>query len=999
MSPKALPQALLIAILLTIFALPAAALTPTQNEVVALAKRAEKAQREGKLDEAASLLARALSASRKVFGERTGTTADLTDRLADVLRLQGQFKPAEPLFKQSIGIRKELVEKSTGKDRAKEMPFLVRAQNNLALLYHQTGRHAEAELLFRSCLELREVMHGKRHFDVASTLNNLGDVHRAGGLYRLAERDYKNALAIYKDLAGGEKADQVRLAQATTENNLGVLYTSMAQYGQAERLLSSSLAVRRERLGKSHPNVAQTLNNLALLYHHTTQHARAERAYLSCLEIQESRLGSDHPDVSTTLNNLGHLCQELKRYDDAERYYLRCLNIREAKLKGTPQLAGTLNNLGWLYYRRGNLAVAERYLKRSVAAWDAGSKPDHPEAVAAHKNLGLVLESKADYRGAEREYRRSVEIAASKLDRNHPQLMIPLNNLARVQEHKGDVAGAAQVRDRARHIARNYAGTVLPLLLPEEQFAFLHRERPELDRALSLALARPDDAALTLRAAGWLLNGKGQAQESLARSAVLQRERGNNRLVDQLLQVRSQLAGLSTTKVPGRESERARAQKDLAEQERELARRVRQAGILDAAPPWVEPDAVQRALPPGSVLIDVVRMQVTPTAGQRKGARYVAWVTPARGPVRLVDLGPADAMDSAVEQVRQHLQGAAKRLGDKGEVEAERELRQPLEALSKRLLGPLLPHVGKAEHWLISPDGSLWLVPWQALLLKADCYAVEDHQISYVSSGRDLLPGPAPKVQPGLPLVVGNPDYDLDASDVQSAAVAVLGKKAAASVVTRSLSGALRLGRAPRLPGTAFEAKAIASSLKAGPQGRARLLTDRNAIKAVVQAAHNPRVLVLCTHAFFLEEKRGAKAEHPLLRCGLLFAGCNDRRAGAQGVLTGLEVLGMDLRGCELVVLSACDTGLGTVQTGEGVAGLRQAFQLAGASAVVTTLWKVPDEASAQLMNLFFRNQAKGMSKAAALQSAQREILQKRRADSNVTTHPFYWAAYTLTGR
>jgi len=195
-------------------------------------------------------------------------------------------------------------------------------------------------------------------------------------------------------------------------------------------------------------------------------------------------------------------------------------------------------------------------------------------------------------------------------------------------------------------------------------------------------------------------------------------------------------------------------------------------------------------------------------------------------------------------------------------------------------------------------------------------------------------------------------------------------------------------------------------------------LIGAQATERQLRTAARPRVLMLATHGFYLPldpQYRAGKswfenltlplavgdeAVNPLRRSGVLLAGCNREPESADddGVLTGLDVLGLDLRGCELAVLSACESGLGEVRDGEGVGGLRQAFLAAGAERVMSTLWQVPDLESARLMARCFELQATGRPAAAALREAQREAVARRR-DKNAAAHPFFWAAYTLTGR
>ena len=463
----------------------------------------------------------------------------------------------------------------------------------------------------------------------------------------------------------------------------------------------------------------------------------------------------------------------------------------------------------------------------------------------------------------------------------------------------------------------------------------------------------------------------------------------------------------------GKEDQHRQQVQDLSSREAELARRLQQAGVLDdQARAWLDLDQLRRRLPDGAVFLDVVRLEVFNfEQGKRDPARYVVWVMGGKGEVHVVDLGPAAKIEAAVAETRQALEKAPQEILQNGEPEAEKILRQRLQPLAELVLTPLRPFVRDRARWIVSPDGALWLIPWEILPVSETAYAVEKYRISYVVSGRDLLAqsqGRASRA-PGPALMLADPDFDLAASDARQE-VEQMVHLAPPILRQRSLSSAFRHGGFKRLPGTAAEARAVLPSLRAWTGAEPRLYLGSKALEGVVKAAHRPRVLSLATHGFFLPDQEsdsekkapGGLLENPLLRSGLLLAGCNvpveDIPEGLDdGVLTALEVAGLDLDGTELVVLSACETGLGQVRNGEGVAGLRQAFERAGARAVLASLWSVADRESAQLMAGFFDNLAQGQGKAEALRQAQLKMIAARR-QAQAAAHPFFWAAFTLTG-
>src|SRR5262249_25245117 len=268
--------------------------------------------------------------------------------------------------------------------------------------------------------------------------------------------------------------------------------------------------------------------------------------------------------------------------------------------------------------------------------------------------------------------------------------------------------------------------------------------------------------------------------------------------------------------------------------------------------------------------------------------------------------------------------------------------------LYKRLIQPLQPHLGDAGRIVLSPDGQLNLLPFGVLIDEKGRYLMQSAELTYLTSGRDLLRvAGSTGSRPGAG-VMADPDF----GPLEQAAVND------ADDTTNRRSAEVREGvlQFTPLPGTAAEAKALKSLLKLTDD---QVFTRDKASEAVLKQLKGPRILHLATHGFFLADQAvdltsevprllgqhglpAPKGEHPLLRSGLALAGANRLRSGQDdGILTALEVAGLDLVGTELAVLSACETGVGHVLNGEGVYGLRRALVLAGVQTQVVSLWKV----------------------------------------------------------
>ncbi|HLM48203.1 MAG TPA: tetratricopeptide repeat protein [Myxococcaceae bacterium] len=929
-------------------------------EAQAAFDEATKLRDAGGYSEALARAEHALALREAVLGGSHPDVASCLSLVGDLHRRKGNLAQAEPLIQRALAIQ----EAALGPNH----PSVAQSLNNLAVLYMYQGLFGRASPLLQRTLAIQEAALGPHHVTLGETLTYLARSDVEQGLYDRAEPLFQRALAIREAVLGKNHPNL-----ALTLNILANLYRDQGVYDRAEPLLQRALAIYEAALGKSHPNVAAALNSLAGIYRAQGLFDRAEPLHLRALAIREAALGKNHPDVAQTLNNLANLYTDHGLYGRAEPLYQRALTLREAAFgKSHPMIAESIHNLANLYMEQGLYDRAEPRYQRALALYEATLGKNHPTLAAALANLARMRLAQHRFADALPLYTRAFATSEQRL--RHEALGFSESRLASFLQH---------------------------LREGEQTLYTLLREYPKDVRVQRLALG----AALLL---------KGRSVEETANiSHTLYRGLGpeDRDTLERLRGLRIQLASLSLagpgSLSPGDYQQRLKSLADEGDLlEADLAKRSAPLRALTALPPLAEiVDRVAAALPKDGALVEFIAYAdkpFLPKPGKphtrpSSQLRYLALVLFPDASTRAVALGPAEPIDRAASHLRNAL--------------ANRDASFQLTAqeLYQRAFQPLLPLLGKTRRLFLSPDSQLGAVPFAALH-DGHGFLLDSFDFSYLTSGRELLTRPQDIPPSSSVFVLADPDFSASPRPASSASGNIPLLAESADSLDRFFS-TLRADPVSStwvpLPGSRQEAESIQRLL---PQ--AQLFLGPEATKQRLLQLSTPGILHLATHGFFLEDaptpegsrgvghfgalgdnRQASHPRNPLLRSGLALAGASEpsKSRPAAALVTALELAGLDLWGTQLVVLSACDTGRGEVQLGQGVQGLRRALVVAGAETVVMSLWKVKDDSTRLLMESYYRNLLAGQGRASALREAMRSLRASR-------PHPHDWAPFIALG-
>jgi CHAT domain-containing protein/tetratricopeptide (TPR) repeat protein len=892
----------------------------------------------------------------------------------------GKYQEAEAYFEQSLRSYEENINN--------QPVAYIEALENLANLYKNQGRYSESEKLYREALKVCKEKFGESHFTYTNLQNNLGSLYKSLGKFEEAEKIYK------KSLMAASKEGENTAQYAQVLNDMAVLYEDAGKFAEAEPLLNKALEIRKKIFTEQSAEYAETLQNLATLYKQMGRYQEAATQYQKVLAIRKEVLGQLHPEYATTLNALASLYKRVNNLEKAEPLYLEALEIRKNFLgEENPEYAFSLENLANYYSSLKQYTKAEPLYKQAVAIKKKVFGANHPVYAGSLNNLAVLYESNKQYTQAEQMYKEALAILKTALGEKHPKYIASLNNLAMFYENqqKFEVANGLY-----RQLAKNTLEQIrvnFTTLSENEKRQFFATNKPFLDNfilfsANAVARKAPESDALAQEAFQLLITTKGIVLNSTGRAKKEILSGKDQSLIAQYeewLKLREMIAKLynvGQSELKKRNINLDSLEKKSRNLEKELSSKSKSfdeafnTKLID----WKE---IQKRLKDQEALIEMARIQNSP-----EKVLYVVFIL-KKSTVRAPEIF---IINNGLELE----QGLA---FYKNNIRFRREDNESYNTYWK-VFEPYLEGIQKVY---MSGDGVYTQINPMTLFNPAKKqFLVESLQISLLTNGKELIDNKNIANASGKALLIGNPSYQIS-KQLSSSAPIDLSNQEGFWLQNSTFS---------TLPATEKEVENIERIL-ARKNLQTKKILGVAATEAALKSEINGSYLVhIATHGFFIpsraeeesskiihfEEDIDEKQDDPMLRSGLILAGVTDyfreekkNQDQEDGILTAYEVMNLDLSNTSLVALSACETGLGKVQAGEGVYGLQRAFKIAGAQSLLMSLWKVDDTATQELMQTFYEEWSKTNNKISSFRNAQNKMREKYK-------HPYYWGAFVMIG-
>ena len=915
--------------------------------------------------------------------------------LCDII---GRYDDSEVLLLSAVKWRKQ-IQGETSLDYAQSL-------KNLAGLYKNMGRYAESERTHTESIQIIK-SYGQHTLAYANSLYNFALLYHATGNYRQAEDMLKKSLAINKEIIG----DKVS-GYATGLNGLANLYADIGLFTEAETLYKQVIEIYKTQLGEAHPYYATALANLGALFYQMGRYEQAETFYNKALELERKHFGANHIEAATTLYYMAILYRDMIKLDASEHYFKQAMDIQEKQIGIThPDYIKSLMGLGETYVKAGKLKEGIALYNRSMPYFRTSDGQGSANYAKFINNLAALNKIIGDYATAERLYLEALSIQEARWGKDGSEYLRTLNNLSELYITTGQYAKAEPILKTVMNAYLKDFQHNFPAMSEREKSQFYKTVSLQFDAFNSFALLRKNQNPNVLgdmynhqlATKGMLINGSVQLKNQILKS----KDAALISLYKAWIQKKEQIARASKLSLAEKLSRNISVE-NLENEANELERNLSLASQKfknngqDARFTWQD---VQSKLKKNEAAVEIIRFKkynskLTVFTDTVYFAALIVTSETKTNPV-LVLLDNGNELESKyVKYYRNVIQQ------QKSGLEMEDKFSY---AQFWQRIGAQLPTIKKVY---MSVDGVYNQINLNTLVNpQTGQYLMDEIDIEIMTNTSDLLKVKSRQNQkPKKPTasLIGFPNYNLSQAERETEITKLnipSEQNSTSTVAVRSIES---MNTINELPGTRIEVEGI-DELLSNKNWEVTTLLNNLALEETVKSLESPTLFHIATHGFFeadIDNTSGAntlKYENVLFRSGLLLAGSaetlykkrNSLDVGIEttddGVLTAYEAMNLNLEHTELVVLSACETGLGEVTNGEGVYGLQRAFKVAGAEALIFSLWKVDDAATQKLMTSFYTYWLAGGNKREAFAKAQVAIRQE-------FPLPYFWGAFVLIG-
>ena len=893
-------------------------------------------------------------------GDRRGEANTLTN-IGQVYSDLEEKQKALEYYSQSLPLSRAVG------DRKQEASIL----NSIGSAYSYLGEKQKAREYFsQSLLLYREA--GNRYGE-ATTLNNMGLVYLELGENQKAKEYYSQSLPLFRSISdrGGE---------STTLSNIGLAYSKLGESQKALEYYSQSLTLAQARGDRRGEAIA--LNNIGKVYSELGDNQKAKEYYRQSLPLR--RAVGDRGGESTTLSNIGLVYSKLGENQKALEYYRQSLTLTQAL--GDRRGEGiALNNIGRAYSELGENQKAKEYYNLSLPLRRAvGDR--RGEAITLN-NIGLIYSKLGEKQKALEYYSQSLSlsravdypvgealtlysIAAAKRDRgNLTEALTDIEASLNIIESLRTKIASPELRASYFATVQDYYQFYIDLLMqlhktnPKSGYDTKAFEASERSRARSL-LELLQEANADIR--------EGVAPE------LLQRERSLQQQLDALEKQRIEVLNRPNP-TPPQQAELEKQWQTLLAQYQDIQTQIRTTSPRYAALTQPQPLTLaqiqQQILDENTILLQY-------SLGKERSYLWALTKTS----ITSYELPKAAEIETTAKNFRDAVTAPTSR-------NSPNQVTQANDAISKMILQPVAAQLGQ-KRLLIVSDGVLNYLPFAALSLpgksgeNGNPPLIVDHEIVLLPSGSTLgilrqnyadLPAPTRTLA-----IFADPVFSGNDERVKNSSSATTQQAVESANPGLSRSRGDNNVHFDRLKFTRKEAQIIQALVPANSIAQS---FDFAASRAAATSSDlsQYKIIHFATHGL-------ANSDYPELS-GIILSLIDEKGNALNGFLRLTDIFNLKLA-ADLVVLSACQTGLGQNIQGEGMVGLTRGFMYAGAKRVVVSLWSVDDEGTAALMSSFYHKMLqKGLTPAAALRAAQLEMWKQEKWKS-----PYYWAAFTLQG-